>query len=142
MYFRYNMIDTTVSGLSSYMKVFYHSQFPLHMKSADGSEYYCKFRVVPYNTKEAIEGLLTKEEQETIWDATPKDDLQNLAENYLRKELWQRILDKKEAKMRLEIMTSRKTGTESLGFFHSAAEWEGCDWQVSILTGYLIVFWP
>jgi hypothetical protein len=73
----------------------------------------------------------TKVEQETSWDPTLKEELQRLDVDYLRKELWQRIKNKTETKMRLEIKTSLKTGTELLGFFHSAAEWQGCDWQVS-----------
>ena len=62
----YNLIDMMVKGPSSYTKLHYYTKFPVLLTDCDGVEYYCKFRLVPFDKDAEIEGLLNEEEQKKM----------------------------------------------------------------------------
>ena len=125
----YNLIDMMVKGPSSYTKLHYYTKFPVLLTDCHGVEYYCKFRLVPFDKDAEIEGLLNEEEQKNIWKRAP-DPKDCRRPDYLRMELQQRIEDGGDdcPAMRLEIMTKAKTGLEQQRFFHPSADWR-CPWE-------------
>ena len=43
----YNLVESLVRALTSYLDLQYYSQFPLLLTDSRGQEHFCKFRLVP-----------------------------------------------------------------------------------------------
>ena len=85
------MIEGLVRAPSSFARLLYFSQFPVLMKDSTISpnEYYCKFRMIPFEGG-PIEGLPSVKDQEEPWNIEAKPD-DNRDHDYLRKEIIGRL---------------------------------------------------
>ena len=138
------MIEGFVRAPSSFARLLYFSQFPVVLKDStiSSSQYYCKFRMIPFE-EGPIEGLPSVKDQEEPWNTKAKED-DNRDPDYLRKEIIGRLKtqSRKNPKphFRLQARFKRKehrlnTAEPNYAMYWSDVSWENEPWiDVATIT--------
>ena len=127
----WHCIVATTCSPSSYTVAHYLSKYSILLTEEDSEkEYYCKFRIVPFDKETPLE-LMSEARQAQPWhrlreenDARPKD--------YLQGDLKEKMSDGKIVQFRLEVMTRPKIeGKLEWPIVHPHSDWtlHGCAWK-------------
>ena len=126
-----------VRAPSSFARLLYFSQFPVLLKDASisSSEYYCKFRMIPFE-EGPIEGLPSVKDQEEPWNTKAHEE-DNRDPEYLRKEIVGRLKtqSRKNPKPHFRIQCRFKkkekrmtTDEPNFAMYWSDVSWENEPW--------------